>query len=293
MRAAFEHVEAEGPTSWKYQIRREPSFAFEWHYHPVHELTLVVSGSGRRFVGDSIELYEPGDLVLVGPNLPHAWHSADSAPRAPNSWAAPHEAIVAQFATDFLGEGLWARPEFALVACLLRRADRGLAFPSGAAEALQGAVEGLEHLRPPERTVELLGILVVLARLPARPLTGRDYRAHLDEVTRDRIDLARRHVSEHFAEQLDRHSVAGISALSPAAFSRVFRRSTGRTFTSYLTAVRVSAARQLLVETETNVAEVAFRCGFRNLSNFNRRFRALTGMSPREYRAAYENRQGP
>ena len=78
MRAAFEHVEAEGLTSWKSQIRREPSFSFEWHYHPVHELTLIVRGSGRRFIGDSIEPYEPGDLVLVGPDLPHAWHSSNS-----------------------------------------------------------------------------------------------------------------------------------------------------------------------------------------------------------------------
>lgn len=293
MRAAFEHVEAEGLTSWKYQIRREPSFSFEWHYHPVHELTLIVRGSGRRFIGDSIEPYEPGDLVLVGPDLPHAWHSSNSSSETVTGGAGRQEAIVAQFVPDFLGADLWTRPEFEFVADLLKRADRGLTFPVGPTRAVAEALRGLDRRRPAERTLGLLGILVVLARLPARPLTGRHYRPDLDKTTRDRIDVARRYVSEHFAEHLSRESVAGIAALSPAAFSRTFRRSTGRTFTSYLTAVRISAARQLLIETETSVAEIAFRCGFRNLSNFNRRFRAMTGLSPREYRAAYDGGRSP
>jgi AraC-like DNA-binding protein len=175
----------------------------------------------------------------------------------------------------------------------VKDADRGLAFPSGTTESVKGGLRHLDRRLPDERTLDLLGILAALARSPARSLTGRDYRPALDRVTRERIDIARRYINEHFAEHLSRELVAEITALSPAAFSRIFRRSTGRTFTGYLTAVRVSAARQLLIETEANVADVAFRSGFRNLSNFNRRFRVMTGLSPREYRAAYEGGQSP
>jgi AraC-like DNA-binding protein len=293
VRASFEHVETEGPTSWKYEIRREASFSFEWHYHPAHELTFIVRGSGRRFVGDSIEPYAPGDLVLLGPGLPHTWHSSDSSCEHSAAGEASQEAIVLQFAIDFLGAELWSRPEFGLVADLLKNADRGLAFPSEGTEAIKHDLGHLGQRSPDERTVDLLGVLVALAHTPARPLTSGVFRPALDKVTRDRINAARRHISEHFSEHLSREAVAEITALSPAAFSRIFRRSTGKTFTGYLTAVRISAARQLLIETEANVADVAFRCGFRNLSNFNRRFRVLTGVSPREYRAAYDLGRGP
>jgi AraC-like DNA-binding protein len=283
--AAFERVDLEALTSWKYDIRREPSFPFEWHFHPEVELTLIVRGHGTRFVGDSIQYCGPGDLVLLGPNLPHTWHSTGE-PEAEAGAGDGCEAVVAQFLLDFLGAELWSRPEFSSIADLLDRARTGLTFAPAVSATVAAELRHLWQRPPDQRTLGLLGILAVLAGLPGRPLVGGAYRPVLDERARHRIDVVCRHICEHFPEHITLGSVAEVASMSQAAFSRSFHHNTGRTFTSYLTEVRVSAARQLLIDTEASVADVAFRCGFRTLSNFNRRFRALTGLSPREYRAA-------
>jgi AraC-like DNA-binding protein len=276
MRASFEHIEVTQDVSWSCYLRREAAFPFTWHYHHEYELTLITAGGGTRFVGDSIEDYRPGDLTLIGPDLPHTYASAPGEDR--------HEAVVIQFRGDFLGAGFFDRPEFAGVARLLARATGGLRLPSGHA----AGVPELVGLPPAQRTLGLLATLVRLATTTgARALASAHYRPALNRAAGERIDAVMRLLHERYGEPLTLDEIAAAAHMAPAAVSRFFRRTTGATITGYRNAVRVGAACRLLVDTDRRITDIAAECGYRNLAHFNRRFRALKGTSPREYRARF------
>lgn len=284
MRVAFEHVGITPELSWRYAVRRSPSFRFKWHFHPEFELTLITEGSGTRFVGDSIEAYEAGDLVLVGPNVPHTYESTTST----------NEAYIFQFRRDFLGEALFDSPELQDVARLLTSAARGLAFSDSDTdlpEKITAAVAGMEVLSSARRTIALLDVLTRLSEAPrARPLATEGYRPRLPGEPEHRVDAVFDFLHAEHDKPITVADVARIAHLSPSAFSRFFRRTTGRTLTSYVTELRVAAACRALVDTDSPIARIAVESGFANLSNFNRRFRVLKQMSPREFRAHHSPR---
>jgi AraC-like DNA-binding protein len=273
VRAIFEHIEATTRLSWKLFVRQEPCFPFAWHFHREFELTLITQGTGTRFVGDCVEEYGPGDLTLIGPEVPHTYQSAQD--------RTGQEAVVVQFRRDFLGPGFFDRPEFAGVAALLDRSARGLSFPRDAVRMGE-----LGTMPPPEQTLALLGALVRLSRCAeARPLAGEHHIPSLNGTARDRIDAIVRLLHEEYARPITLEAVGRAAHLAPASASRFFRRTTGATITGYLTMLRVDAACRLLRETDRRVSGIAADCGYPNLSTFNRRFRELKGMSPRDYRA--------
>ncbi|WNI14842.1 AraC family transcriptional regulator [Actinacidiphila sp. ITFR-21] len=272
VRAAFEHVVPTAASSWRLFVRREPRFDFQWHFHHEYELTWITGGSGTRIVGDRVEGYGPGDLTLIGPELPHTYVSTPG----PDG----QQAVVAQFRRDFLGRDLFECPEFGAVRDLLGRAARGLAFPPGAADPA-----ALTCLPPADRTLELLRLLVRLAGHPgARTLAGDRHTPPLDRAAGDRIDAMVGLMHAAYARPLGLDEIARAAHLSPTSASRFFRRSTGTTITAYLNRLRIEAACHLLRDTDRPVAGIAADCGYASLANFNRRFRELKDASPREFR---------
>lgn len=282
MDAAFERIDNLPRSSWKFHVRSEPGFPFRWHFHDEYELTLITRGTGRRLVGDSVEPYDPGDLVLFGEDLPHAYVSdGDDG----------NEAVVLQFRRAFLGPELFDTPDFAPVGAMLARSRRGLAYPAGVGARLEAGMRRLGTLDAPDRTLGLLGVLVELSRAEgARPLAAEHYQPTLNLSARARIGAVCQFLQEAYARPVTLAETAAIAHLTPAAFSRFFQREMGRTLTAYLAELRISAACRLLMSTDLPIATVASRCGYGNLANFNRRFRALKQMAPREYRRAFETR---
>jgi AraC-like DNA-binding protein len=275
MRAAYEHIVPTSPLSWKLFLRREPHFDFQWHFHHEYELTLIAAGSGTRIVGDCVQAYEPGDLTLIGPEMPHTYVSTPG--------HIGQEAVVVQFRRDFLGRELFDRPEFSAVADLLEHAARGIGFPPGTVD-----VAVLTELPPAERTLELLRFLVRLSSCEqARFLAGDQHAPALNRASGDRIDAMVRLMHAAYARPLGLEEVAEAAHMSPTSASRFFRRTTGSTITDYLNGLRVNAACHLLRDTDRRISDIAADCGYANLSNFNRRFRELRGFPPREYRRRF------
>lgn len=281
MRIVREHPPRASSESWYQYVRAEPSFPFNWHNHREHELTLIRRGHGRRFVGDDVEGYGPGDLVLVGADLPHTWQSDDLP-------VGPHEAVCVQLCPDFLGPELVRRPEFAAVGRVLDDAAQGLAFPDEVAHDVAALTTDLAALPPDVRTITLLSVLVALARAHENGRTRRLATAAFDPVLRDdqRVRLTRvcRMVADRYAEPLTLGTAAREAGMAPAAFSRLFSRGIGRSWTEHVIDVRLAAARQRLLHTDAPIATIAHDCGFANLANFNRRFRAASGTTPSDYR---------
>ncbi|MGW5354170.1 AraC family transcriptional regulator [Streptomyces sp. NPDC004031] len=279
MKPRYEQPHSPDGTTLLSYLRREAAYGFGWHYHREYELTLITEGSGTRYVGTTVERYRRGDLVLLGPDLPHTFVSDPD--------AGPAGAAVTQFRHDFLGPGFFALPQFHALADLLARSVRGLRF-DGVDDGTRALLAALPAAEAAAQTVTLLDVLCRLAADAApTAITGPGYTPAPGSAVRSRIDAVCRHLQHTHTGPVHQDEVAALVHMSPTSFSRFFRTAMGRTFTDYVNQLRIETACALLTTTSLPVTTVATRSGYRNLSNFNRRFRELKGLRPTEYRAAH------
>jgi AraC-like DNA-binding protein len=285
MQARLEKISPGSGASFHCHRRRDRRFGFAWHFHPELELTYIVRSRGKRFVGDSIEHYGDGDLVLLGPNLPHTWDSDPGRGR--------NEAVVCQFSPDFLGHPFLGAPEMAPVRRLLERSAAGLRFSGTSSREAGKILDGLDRRRGPTRILGLLQVLEILSRSrQVTPLASREFVPSLRRQDTQRIDRVCRFLSEHYTDRVPLAEAAKIAHLSVPAFCRFFRRRTRKTLVEYLSELRVGHACRELIETDRPIAEIAFESGFSNLSNFNRRFLRSKLLSPRAFRSQFQYRSG-
>src|SRR5271165_714487 len=290
MKPHFEKV-ASGPSSFVAFERADPEFPFYWHYHPEFELTLIINSRGQRLVGDGIADYGPGDLVLIGPNVPHSWRSG---PVKANS-AESHRAVVVQFRPNFLGEHFFDLEEMSTVAHLLRRASNGLAF--GHTDTGRKAAKSVAKLplqSPAKRLATLLSVLIDLAdESDARVLSTLKVKPICRVADQHRIDEICLFLNENFEEEIEFAKLSKRFHMDQASLCRFFKRATGRTMTAYLNELRVGAAAQLLINTDDSILDIGFRVGFGNYSNFNRQFKRIKGFGPRTLRRQFVPASSP
>ena len=283
MKAKFEKVGAENRFLHVFE-RAEPKFPFHWHYHPEFELTLILEGSGQRLIGDSVEEYVPGDLVLLGSNLPHTYHSG---PVEGN-----HRALVFQFRPNLLGESFLALPEMESLRLFLAQSEHGLSFSFLGGAQRAAILERLCELPSRTASAQVLGLLGIFDSL-AQDALGRRICDHSLLPTRveDRLRVQKicGFLCKNYNQVIDYQRLSGKLNLSQASLCRFFRRSTGRTMTDYINEYRISMAAQLLKETDKSILEIAFEVGFGNYSHFNRQFQKSKGKTPRIYRATFAN----
>lgn len=283
MKPYLERLTPDEGASWASLNRRlDDGIPFQWHHHPEFELTLTLNSRGQRFIGDHIGRYEPGDLVLIGPYLPHTWHSLDR----PDA-GQPHVALVMWFLPDW-AERLTANAELRAVAAMLARAAHGLQFSPETAEAVRPQVEDLFTQPPVERFLRLVTILTRLAGdRAATPLSATAPELAPAATDRGRIDRVLNHIHAHFAEPITISQLADIAALSPSGLHRTFQRHTRQTVSQYLIRLRIGRACALLSSGPMPIGTIAGEVGYDSLANFNRQFKALKGTTPRAYRAAF------
>jgi AraC-like DNA-binding protein len=285
MKPKYERIEPGEGRSLRVLRIAQPVFDARWHFHPEWELTLILEGAGRRFVADSIEPFQAGDFVLVGPGLPHFWHShGDSSPAASDRRIS--RAVVAQFPVVFPGEVLLGMPEMRPVRLLFERARRALVFEGAVARRAARLFETLPALAGHAAVLCLLQVLGELASNRARRLAGAGYPVNATEEGTSRMGRAYAHLMADFRNPaLSLGEVAAAAAMSPAAFSRFFKRVSGRGRWEFLTELRLDHAADLLRETTDGVTHIAMESGFGSLSSFNRHFQKRYRCAPREYRA--------
>jgi len=284
MRAAIQKLSAPQRSSFIYQEKSSSRFRFNWHFHPEYELTLISRSQGKRFVADSISDYRDGDLVLLGPNLPHTWQStADGRIR--------HKAIVLQFSEDFLGSGFFEAWELRQVNRLLRRSAHGLCFSGRSRDEAAKQIEKLGKLSGLQRLTSFIEILEILARSrKAVVISSPGFTPLLHHENHRRIDRVCEYINSNYQQDISQPFVAEMVHMSPSSFSTFFKKTVGLTFVDYVNNLRISHACRLLIETEHSILEICHLAGFNNLSNFNRRFLNSKGSSPREFRAEYNPR---
>lgn len=283
MKPIFQKLTTAPDEGFAFKEIRGRGFDCPWHFHSECELILVLAGGGFRMLGDHLAALRPGDLVLVGPNLPHLYRNDEDAPGG----APPVHALLIQFEADCLGEGLMRLPALAPVRRLLRRAALGLDVRGRTRTQVAQRMDPMGRLSGVRRIALFLEILDLLARSrECRPLASPGYAAGGSPFDQERMNRVFRFINEQFDRPVFLAEAAGLVHLSAGAFSRFFRAHTGKTFPRFVNELRVGRACRLLAEGESSVTEIAFACGFENLSNFNRQFLRMRGVSPSRFRAA-------
>jgi AraC-like DNA-binding protein len=273
---------AEGITVSAFDVSISPRGYNNWHYHDDIELVVIAAGGGTRFVGDSIDGYEAGEVVLLGSRLPHTWCPTQGV----DSGGAAH---VVHFDPSVCDP-----PELAEVGHMFTRAQRGLLFPAHLARPLTALIADVQ-VRSGCR--QMVSVMTVLANLvehlsDAAEICGPGYPVRRNITPREqdameRIEAVRALVAARLHEPLVQSEVADEIGMEPTAFCRFFRRQAGRTFTRYVQELRLSAATQLLAQTSMSVTSIAATVGFGNLAHFNRCFKRYKGMTPTEWRRRF------
>ena len=285
MRPLFEKVTVPEGASWALLDRKlDDGIPFQWHYHPEFELTLTLNSRGQRYIGDAISSYDDGDLVLLGPNLPHTWFSDEKI-----DTRHPHHAIVMWFTEAWRESVTTTLAEMQIVEPMLARAGRGIVFSSAAAERARPIIETIPALPPADRLFRLMQVLAIVATdAKAAPTAGLGAaRRQVDSPDRARVERVLDHIHAHYREPIGVGTLADVAALSASGFHRLFRRHTRLTLTRYVAELRIGQACALLVNSQRPIAHVADEVGYANLANFNRQFRALKGLTPREFRSSF------
>ncbi len=254
-----------------------------WHYHPELELTLVIKSFGQRQVGDSIENFGPGDLVLIGSNLPHVWKNDATFQKQDATSKA--QAIVVKFLPDFAGEGLLDRPEMSKIDHLIKELSPfGVKLNGKVRNRVQQNMLKLPKMDDAARFIMLLNILDIISKSKEhRLLASLSYRSEKKENTH-RVNIVLDYIMEHYQEEIRLDTIADLINMNKNAFCRFFKNGTRKSLFRVIQEVRIGKACQHLLETEMNVLQIAYACGFGNISGFNKTFRKITGTTPLAYR---------
>ncbi|WP_128546902.1 helix-turn-helix transcriptional regulator [Larkinella soli] len=279
MKLQFEKIEPEFGSSFRLIHHTEPDSCWVyWHYHPEYEIVFVPYGNGKRHVGHHISTYENGDLVFMGPNLPHLNFS--------HGITGAFEEIVVQLKEDFLGKDFLLKPEMAAIRRLFDRSHQGISFFGETKRRAGEKLAALPGLSPFERLMTLLDLFQQLAVSNEYViLNAQGFSLDLNGREQDRINRIYGFVETHFSQPIAMQEVASLAGMTVPAFCRYFRKMTQMTFTDFVNEFRITQARKLLAG-DRSVTEVCFESGFNNLSHFNKVFKHRTGQTPGDYRKA-------
>ena len=249
---------------------------FFWHYHPEYELTLIVHGKGTRMVGDHHEYFESGDLVFIGPDLPHTWMSD-------RHMEGNCKVVVIQF-TKELVQRFIGLEEVAKINSFLSDAKRGLTINSNNNENVKNLIKALPSKTGFDKISVFLQILHLLSTLETRTLASSFYQPLKGAENEKRINTVCQYIQKHSTEPLTIQKAASIIHLTPSAFCKFFKRITGKTFSDYVNDIRIANVCRDLIATDKQVSTIAFENGFDTLTYFNRIFLKKKGMKPSKYR---------
>ena len=258
-------------------------FTYPWHFHSQYEVIYVKEGCGRSFVGDCVESYSAGDLILFGSNLPHymrsddIYHSEQSTLRV--------QGTIIQFEENFMQYSFDYYPQFRQIRQLLEASKRGIIFPKqGNAQVIE-LISSSPELQGLRQITGLLDLLQGLATASCRrTLASLCYYEKFPVLGNKRIDKIISFINSNYTRALKLDEIAGMASMNSSAFCRFFKEVTGKTFLQYVMDMRIGYACKLLVIGDMEILQIAVECGFDSISHFNRTFKQLTGLTPTQYR---------
>jgi len=263
-----------------------PNFGTTWHYHPELELHYIIKGQGVRFIGDNVNNFNDGELLLIGKNLPHMWRCNENYFHKDSKLSA--EAIVVQFLDNFMGDDFLKKPESETITKLYKRAKNGLVIEGATKEKIISLMYKSVKKDSLSRFLKIFNMIEVLSKsTEMHPICSNHALYDTNHDEKKRINKVCNYTLENYKKKIDLEEIASIANLSSTSFCRYFKAKTNKTFRSFLIEVRISHAKRMLIEETKTTESVCFECGFNNRSNFFRHFKAITGHTPIEYRRLF------
>lgn len=286
MKIRHEQIDFPGQSTLKINYAKRPYFRHPWHFHEEFQITYVIKSTGTRFVGDQAEPFVPGDLVMLAGNLPHYWRS-DKIYYNGNPEYFVHRLTI-HFPGDFLRNAFLTYPEFSLIKQLIQRSERGIKFNPPESEKLGKMLLKVTKLKGFRQIMHFLEILYLMANTQnIRLLASERYQPSKNELTDDRLKKIIHFLSSNYHREVSLSKIADIAGMHPISLSRYFKEKTGKKISVYLNELRIGFACKLLMEGTLQVSQICFETGFNNISNFNRNFKRITGMTPKQYQIEF------
>ncbi|WP_343306827.1 AraC family transcriptional regulator [Chitinophaga niabensis] len=285
MKVSYRHISTPEDASFTIKEYCQPRFTNTFHFHHGYEVILIVKSAGHVYVGNKVMNYHEGEIFMFGPGLVHCW-SSDNLTTSADDVA---QATVVQFTADFMGKDFFETVELRKIKELLQESVYGLKF--------RNTSPSLHPLffqfQPNQQMKNLILLLQILEELCQRRKDGAilitdDVRKiHYKESDSKKLASIFNYVFENYHHEVDIRTAASLACMSEAAFCRYFKRNTHKTFSQFVNEIRISHATRLLMGKENNITDICYTCGFDNVSYFNRQFKILQGITPREYRKVF------
>lgn len=279
MKAVFEKVITQDDSNIRAFLYSDQIFDAPWHVHPEFELTYILSSSGIRYVGNNISDYQPGDLVLLGPNLPHCWKDEQDPKTAARSY-------VIQWPMTLMDN----LQNYRDIAGLHSLASRGICFKGSSVSSIKEQMASTIHSSSLNRYIELIKLLSEISKIEDREiLAGPSYSYDLSNENNNRIKQVQSFVDQNYQTKIKLADIANQLSLTEQSFSRFFSKTMQRPFFVFLNEYRINRASRLLLETDKQVAEIGYECGYESLPFFYQQFKKFKNYSPQGFRKMYRS----
>lgn len=260
-----------------------PFMSYPMHYHPEIEITLIEQSFGQRFVGDHMEDFHAGDLIMIGPNLPHQWRNDQYF----QQFKGQAKLTVIHFRETSVMQ-LSHLMDFSHIKKLFIEARRGVKFTRETTDEFKKGLKILQNASQTDRLIGFMSLINIMAKASnRRTLSSSDIQQLDSGKYSDRINQVYTYILDNYHQDLTLSDAAEHVHLSPSAFSHFVKKRTGLTFSQLVNDLRIKYATKLLIDTDLNITEICYKSGFRNLSYFNRQFKASKHSPPLEYRKNY------
>ncbi len=281
-------------TSFLYHKLNCNYFDKPWHFHEEYELVLIDKSKGTKFIGDKVGLFEDGELMLIGSNIPHLFRNSDEYYRKNSRLQAT--SIFIHFTEDFLGHYFFELPEMKLVQKLLFQSNYALQIQGQSKKYTIAKLKEMSSQNPANKLVSLLDILIRLSESKELvPFLSTSYATRIRLINADaqqeetkKIHKVFEFIIKNYKHEIYMQEIASMLNMSCASFSRYFKQHTRKNFTEYVTELRISHACRMLMLDNESISQISYSSGFENLSNFYRHFRKITGVLPKDYRKRFQ-----
>jgi AraC-like DNA-binding protein len=286
MPARYEQVLLKEDESFSIGIFQDNLGKSTWHYHNNYEISFITEGSGKRIVADSIEEFQPGDLVFIGSSIPHVW-IADKEQKPLSDRTL--EMVFLQFSSDIFFPQLLALPEFMHVKKALEMSERGIQVVGQTLNEVSEIMLQLPYLTGFDRINYFFRLMDIIGKSDSNiSLASEEFMRKQFKPANRRIRLIHEYLMNHYREEVDLQQLAVLVSMAEGSLCRFFKMNVGISVFEYLNRIKVEFACKLLMDPEMGIVDVCLDSGFNNLSHFNKQFRKNTGVTPSEYRKRFK-----
>ncbi len=257
------------------QVDESKMFYNQLHQHQELQLSLIVKGQGKLIVGDSVHQFMEGDFFSIGPDCPHLFQSEKIEGQV--------QMISLFFTRDSFGKDFFDLADIEEIHSFFDIAKPGFQLISER-EKVKSILLQLPVQDKLTRFLQLLGLLKMLCKAKRKVLTDFVYPKKIGNREGERMQVIYDFVINNFQHVITLETVSELAFMTPNAFCRFFKTRTNKTFFQFLIELRLEHSCQLLEDTDLPICEVAEQSGFNSISNYNRKFRALKGVSPTQFK---------